>query len=176
MKWDTGETTWEPLRVIAKDDPVSCARYAKDNGLLSTPGWKQFRRFTKPNKRFVRALRQIALAKKHGRPRGPKFQFGVEIPCNYEHAMELDRSNGNKLWADAISKEVGGIHDYSVFRDVGTDQAAVPDGYKRLRCHFVFACKYDLRRKARLVAGGHLTEDPNDGVVGGIASLRSVRI
>ena len=56
VKWDTGETTWEPLRVIAKDDPVSCARYAKDNGLLSTPGWKQFRRFTKTDKRFVRAL------------------------------------------------------------------------------------------------------------------------
>ena len=40
----------------------------------------------------------------------------------------------------------------------------------------MFACKYDLRRKARLVAGGHLTEDPKDGVFAGIASLRSVRI
>ena len=90
--------------------------------------------------------------------------------------MELDRSNGNKPWAEAIAKEVGGIHDYSVFRDVGTDRAAVPEGYKRLRCHFVFACKYDLRRKARLVAGGHLTEDPKDGVFAGIASLQLVRI
>ena len=119
--WDTGETTWEPLTVIAKADPITCAIYAKDNGLLNEPGWKHLKRYVKTPKRYIRAVRQVALAKKHGRTGVPKFQFGVEIPRDYAHAMELDRKNGNDLWAQAIKSEVDGIHSYKVFIDHGTD-------------------------------------------------------
>jgi hypothetical protein len=42
VAWETGETTYEPLRAIAADDPVSCAEYAKENNLLDTEGRKQF--------------------------------------------------------------------------------------------------------------------------------------
>jgi len=38
IEWENGEVTSEPLSVIAKDDPDSCAKYARDNGLLDTPG------------------------------------------------------------------------------------------------------------------------------------------
>ena len=31
--------TDEPLKLIAKDDPVSVATYAYENDLLETPGW-----------------------------------------------------------------------------------------------------------------------------------------
>ena len=41
--WNTGEKTFEPLHIIANDDPVSCAIYAKNNNLLSKPGWKRFK-------------------------------------------------------------------------------------------------------------------------------------
>ncbi|KAL7579386.1 hypothetical protein ACA910_014056 [Epithemia clementina (nom. ined.)] len=34
VEWDTGETTYEPLSIIAKDNPVTCAVYAKENNLL----------------------------------------------------------------------------------------------------------------------------------------------
>ena len=36
-----GEATSEPLQDIAKDDPMTCAIYSKENGLLDMPGWKQ---------------------------------------------------------------------------------------------------------------------------------------
>ena len=42
VKWEDGSKTWEPLNVIAKDDPVTVARYANDQGLLDIPGWKRF--------------------------------------------------------------------------------------------------------------------------------------
>jgi hypothetical protein len=29
-----------PLQIVAKDNPATCAVYAKDNGLLDTPGWR----------------------------------------------------------------------------------------------------------------------------------------
>ena len=38
IEWENGEITSEPLQVIAKDDPVTCAIYARENGLLDTPG------------------------------------------------------------------------------------------------------------------------------------------
>ena len=30
VEWETGEITFEPLSIIAADDPVTCAAYAKD--------------------------------------------------------------------------------------------------------------------------------------------------
>ena len=42
VRWEDGSETWEPLAAIAKDDPVSCTKYAMEHDLLQTPGWKQF--------------------------------------------------------------------------------------------------------------------------------------
>ena len=40
VAWEDGSQTFEPLHIIAADDPVTCASYAKWNDLLETPGWK----------------------------------------------------------------------------------------------------------------------------------------
>jgi hypothetical protein len=40
IEWENGEITNEPLMIIAADDPVSCAIYARENNLLDKPGWK----------------------------------------------------------------------------------------------------------------------------------------
>jgi hypothetical protein len=51
VEWETGETTYEPLDMIASDDPITCAQYAKENILLDTDGWKRFRRIAKSEKK-----------------------------------------------------------------------------------------------------------------------------
>ena len=38
VEWETGELTFEPLSLIAADDPVTCAAYAKENDLLALEG------------------------------------------------------------------------------------------------------------------------------------------
>jgi hypothetical protein len=38
VEWETGESTYEPLHIVAADDPVTCAIYAKENDLLDLPG------------------------------------------------------------------------------------------------------------------------------------------
>jgi hypothetical protein len=43
IEWENGEITKEPLSIIAVDDPVTCAIYARENGLLDQPGWKRFK-------------------------------------------------------------------------------------------------------------------------------------
>jgi hypothetical protein len=42
IEWENGEITSKPLSIIAANDPVSYALYARDNGLLECDGWKHF--------------------------------------------------------------------------------------------------------------------------------------
>ena len=58
MEWETGEITYEPLSIIAADDPVTCAAYAKENDLLGVEGWCTFRNLAKKDKVLARAIKQ----------------------------------------------------------------------------------------------------------------------
>ena len=40
VEWENGETTDEPLSIIAVDAPVACAVHAKKKNPLNLPGWK----------------------------------------------------------------------------------------------------------------------------------------
>ena len=40
VDWDDHTQMWEPINIIGKQDPVTLAHYAHDNGLLNKPGWK----------------------------------------------------------------------------------------------------------------------------------------
>ena len=116
-------------------------------------------------------VQQINAAKTNN---GPKIKFGIEVPRNYNDAMRLDRLNNNTMWQDAIKTELDQINEYNTFRVHGKN-IPPPDKYK-VPVHFIFDVKFDLRRKARLVAGGHLTAlIHNDSPYAGIASIRSIR-
>ena len=179
VEWETGETTFEPLSVIIKDDPVTCAMYAKRNGLLDTPGWKRLKRLARREKVITRLANQ---AKLHQLRRAPKYKFGVEVPRDHKHAMELDAKAGNHKWKEAEELEKSQLFDYSTFVDCGKakykgkDVSNVPKGYKRIRCHMIYDVKHDGRYKARFVAGGHLTAVPSESVYSGVVSLRSLRL
>ena len=58
VEWESGEVTYEPLTLISKDDPISCAVYAKKHDLLDTTGWKHLNRYAKTSKRLIRAVKQ----------------------------------------------------------------------------------------------------------------------
>ena len=47
---DDSEITYEPLSVIAADDPVICAAYAQEHDLLAIEGWHRFRDLAKKEK------------------------------------------------------------------------------------------------------------------------------
>ena len=50
VEWETGEITEEPLSIIAQDDPVPCAAYAKEHNLLTLPKWNKLKRIAKHQK------------------------------------------------------------------------------------------------------------------------------
>ena len=52
------EITYEPLSVIAADDPVTCAAYAEQHDLLAVEGWYRFRSLAKKDEVLARAIKQ----------------------------------------------------------------------------------------------------------------------
>jgi hypothetical protein len=52
----------------------------------------------------------------------------------------------------------------------------IPIGYKKIPLHMIFDVKMDFTCKARLVAGGHVTEVPSNLTYSSIVSRDSVRM
>ena len=123
------EITSEPLKVIAADDPVTLAQYALDNDLLETDGLRRFRGIAKNQKKMKRMANQ---AKLRSYRYAPKYMFGFEVPRNYNHALELDKKNGNTRWQDCTKVEMEQLYEYSTFQDYGID-GKIPPGYKKIR-------------------------------------------
>ena len=178
VEWESGEVTYEPLTLISKDDPITCAVYAKKHDLLDTTGWKHLKRYAKTPKRLIRAVKQSRIRQVRASAR---YQHGFQVPKDYNDAMRLDKENGNTHWQDAMDLELTQIHEYKVFKDTGKAQfhngkVVTPDGFQKIRVHFVYAVKHDGRFKARLVADGHLTKEPVESIYSGVVSLRSLRM
>ena len=51
-----------------------------------------------------------------------------------------------------------------------------PKEYKEIRVHFVFDVKHCGKFKARVVADGCHTKEPNETVYSGVVSLRNLRL
>ena len=171
--WDDESVDWRGLDVMGSDDPVTVARYAYDHDLLEEPGWKRFKKYAKNKQKYIRMLKQARL---RAARTAPLYKFGVQVPRNVPHALELDRINGNNHWQEAIDTELAQvIEEYETFKDMGVGYKPPPD-YKKIRTHFVFDVKFDLRRKARLVADGNLTGAPKDSTYSGVVSIRSIRM
>ena len=172
VEWETGEISHEPLSLIATDDPVSCAIYAKDKGLLNEPGWKRFKSIAKRQKQFFRRINQ---AKLRSYKRTKKYMYGYEVPHSYDDAVRLDKEAGNTKWQDSTKLEMQQLDEYDTFEDMGKG-TPIPSGYKKIRVHLIFAVKHDGRFKSRCVADGHLTDTPLESVYSGVVSLRSLRL
>jgi len=69
-------------------------------------------------------------------------------------ALKFDEKKGNNLWQKAFEKERVNVKVALKFLKPG--EKALP-GYKHITGHWVWDVKMDLTRKARFVAGGHLS-------------------
>jgi hypothetical protein len=165
--WEDQSHTYEPLHIIGANCPVVCAAYGKRNGLLDKPGWKRFNGIAKCEKKMSRMMNQAKLSSFR---RSPVYQFGFKVPQSTQEAIRIDEENGNDLWKDAMKLETEQLQEYHTFTDYVRD-AKPPEGYRKIRVHFVFAIKHDGRHKAQLVADGHLTETPIEGVYSGVVLL-----
>jgi hypothetical protein len=80
-----------------------------------------------------------------------------------------------QLWQEAIKTELKQLTDYQTFivLDSGED---IPTDYQKIPYHMVFDVKYDLKHKARLVAGCNGTENDKEDIYSGVVRMDTVKI
>ena len=168
IKWKDQSSTWIPLSSAKESFPVQVAEYSIAAGIQNMPAFKWW---VKPClKKRDTILAKVKTFKPH---RKGRMKFGVLIPSSVKEALEIDQRNGNTLWADAIEKEMA--NNRIAFDLLGRHEKP-PPGYKKIRCHMNFEVKMDLRRKARYVAGGHLTDPPSSITYSTVVGRETVRI
>ena len=180
IELESGQTFEAPFSVIKKDRPIEVAKYIKNQviedkrgGKYNTWAKKILIRTQRVIKRMRRShnisrinriykLKQIKINRmsqnKRNEKKGLRTKFGIKVPRNVKEALIFDAENKTTEWADAIAKEMMALEAAGVW-------AYYPPHYKpSIEYQFtpltmIFDIKQeDLRRKARLVAGGHVVE------------------
>jgi hypothetical protein len=90
-------------------------------------------------------------------------------------ALEFDKKNGDHLWADAIQKEMDGLHEHKTFGFLQSHEPA-PKGYQYAPLRMIFDVKPDGRCKARLVIGGHVVDSSEHSGYSSVVKLTSIRL
>ena len=171
VQWKDGSTSWEKLSDLKECYPVETAEYATAQGIDHEPAFNWWVPHV-----LKRRDRIISAVKRRGNTRYMKrtHKFGIEVPKTIKEAYALDAKNGNTLWADAIAKEAKSVRPGI---KVLAEEEDPPPGHQRIRCHWIFDIKMeDFRRKARYVAGGHMTEPPASITYASVVSRETVRI
>ena len=167
VRWKNGATTWERLVDLKQSYPLELAEYAIARGIDGTPAFSWWVPYViKKRKRILAAVQSRYHKRTH--------KFGFEITKTIKQALEIDQECGNTLWKDAIAKEMANV---KVAFKILPDDAKEPVGHQYMECHLVYEIKLDgFRRKARLVAGGHMTEAPAVMTYASVVSRETVRI
>jgi hypothetical protein len=116
-------------------------------------------------------------AKLHTKQCRPIYKFGILLPNDHNHALQIDDDNNNQLWELSIGTTMDQMIDkYDSFCNIGRG-VKPPRNHNCIRVHFVFYVKHDLSRKSRLVAGRHMHVPSKDNsIYSGVVTLRSLRL
>ena len=98
---------------------------------------------------IIKAVRGRVLKRTH--------KYGIQVPKTVAEAFSIDAETKTTFWEDAIKKEMKNVMPAFEFLDKGVGP---PIGFKWIPLHMIFDIKIDFTRKARLVAGGHVTDLP----------------
>ena len=102
-------------------------------------------------------------------------KYGIKIPKSVKEALKIDEENGNTLWQEAIALEMKNVK--VAFKLCEGDPKQLV-GYKYISTHMIFDVKLgeNFRRKARLVADGHMTKTPSSMTYSSVVSRDSICI
>ena len=167
VQWRDGTTSWEYLKDLKESNPLEVAEYAVANLLDKEPAFAWWVNFAlKRRDRLIKAAKTTRYMRKWQK-------YGIEIPKTVERALEIDKETGTDFWAKALRLEMSKIFPAVKILNEGAQH---PVGHQMIPCHIVFDVKMDFIRKARFVAGGHKTQEPETPTYASVVSRESVRI
>ncbi len=194
VRWKNNQESYISAELIQHDDPARLAHYIRDNPVerLRNGFWSQWaartlQAISNSTSRIRRMYSNVKLGdtyypysrrvirRKKIYPIKMQTFMGVEIPRNSKEAIYLDKKNGDNKWGEAMGREIGGIQEHKtlLFLPPGADP---PEGYQEVPLRMIFDVKPDLRRKARLVAGGHLIDARGHSSYSSVVRLDSIRL
>ena len=167
VEWTDGTSSWIPLKDVKESNPLETAEYAEAHGLTPQPAFNWWVPMVMRKKnRIIKAVRHRLVRK--------NMKFGIKIPRSVDEAKKFDQEAGNNYWSKAIEKELKNVR---VAFQLLNDGEKPPVGSRKITYHIIFDVKFDLTRKARLVADGHKHKDvPSHATYSSVASRDSVRL
>jgi hypothetical protein len=156
---------------LSLSNPKPIISFTRNNNLLDKMPFCQLTQYGRSNTPVdIARILKVSTS-----PAGIKYKFGIQVPKGINNAIGLDKKNENHLWQESIKTELKRLTDYQTFivLDSGED---IPTGYQKIPYHIVFDVKYDLRHKARLVAGGNWTVNDKEDIYSGVVRMDTARI
>ena len=162
VQWKDGSTVWIALKDLKQSYPVETMDYAKSVGIKNEPAFAWWIPYTDRKRKAI-------LSKVKSKYWQRTHKYGIRVPKSVEEALQIDEQNGNDYWKKAIEAEMKKINDAFKLYDGDVKDLV---GYQRIKTHFIFDIKLgeNFRRKARLVADGHLTKTPSSVTYSSVVS------
>jgi hypothetical protein len=121
-QWKDGSTSWENLADLKDSHPLETAEYAMTQGIDHEPAFNWWvPHVLKKHDRIISLVRKPTT-----RYLKQTHKFGIGVPKTVKEALDLDRKNGNTLWADVIAKE---IKEVCIAFNILPDGHSTPIGY-----------------------------------------------
>jgi len=109
------------------------------------------------NTDIIKSIRRLS-RNGHKRNNPTEIKFGHRVPISVKESLKLDKENDNSLWRDEITKEMDAMEEHKCF-EFRNNMGGLnkENGWQYAPLHMIFDIKsQDMRRKARLVVGGHV--------------------
>jgi len=166
-QWNDGSTSWHPLKDVKESHLLQVAQHVINHGLAEEPAFAWWVPHTvKKRDPIIKAMK-----KQYFRIHQ---KCGIEIPKSVQDAQALATKTGTTFWMDATRKE---MKNCSKAFQILPEGSRILVGHTHIKCHLIFNVKHgSLERKARYVAGGHMTAPPVSITYATVVSRESVRI
>ena len=185
-----------PFDLMKKDRPLELARYIRNHVVENKRGgiyemWakkiiKQANQTIRTLKHYhnIKRLERLRIVRtrrmsrnKRMKNKGLRIKFGIKVPNSIREAFELNIENKNNLWANAITKELTALNEAGIFQYCPPHHKIDTNIYQFTPLRMIFDVKSeDLRRKARMVAGGHVVDATMYESYASVVHTRSIRL
>jgi hypothetical protein len=112
-----GTHQWIDLKILKESNPVQIAEYVTARNIADKPAFAWW-------VPYVLRKQDVIVSAVTTRVRKTSHKYGIELPTSVKYAIEIDQKNGNTLWQDALSKEMGNV--CVAFEILGTGMKAPP--------------------------------------------------
>jgi hypothetical protein len=173
--WKDGSVDWLPLKDPKDAYPVQISDYAAANKIVNEPAFNWWVHTVVRKRNCI-----VAKVKRYWRT---THKFSLRVPKTVEEALAIDEeTTRTDFWLKALGKEMTKVKVAWKSADGVTPEQARTGkepsmiGFQEIRCHVIFNVKMDFTRKARFVAGGHMTDTPGSITYSSVVSRDSVRL